>query len=214
MPPYLPPVRSTATAPVPDLGFMTLPIEGTAGGFRNNIFDPGSTPFPGGEAGPALGGMQFNPFLQGYMSGGKWNPYLPGKIILGQRKSSPVAGSASSTPTVGQASQWVNGKEYNVNGNNYAAGTDAPAPYKFGTAPGDARESAAAPFTGFGFGQEGQQGYKWLPGEFSSQTPGTSSKFFSAQPAALTQAPNPLLGTLQPWQDPRLKALQQSRSQP
>lgn len=182
-----------------NLGFMTLPIEGASGGYENNIWNPNANPYPGGFTNDhKLDGLDpnINPYLQGYFSGGKWNPYLPGKIAIGSRQP---AG-----PAVGDATQWVNGKEYNVNGNNYAAGTNAPAPYQFGTAPGDARMSEAAPFTGFQFGEQGQPGSRFAAGSFEG------GKFYAKQPE---YAPDRNLGVFKPW-NPAAAALEQYRSQP
>jgi len=201
LPPYTPPAaydRATGTN-TGDLGFMRLPVERTVGGVQNNLWNPQANPFPGGFTSEnAADGLtpDFNPFLQGYMSGGEWKPYLPDKIVLGQRQS-------NSGP-VGQASQWINGQQVNVGSNNYAAGTNAPAPYQYKTAPGDARMEAAAPFTGFGFGEQGKPGYKFMAGTFDG------GKFYQQQPESLNPPPNKNLGILQPW-NPALNALQQSR---
>lgn len=183
------------------LGFMRLPIESTTGGFRNNIFDPASNPFPNAPADPELKGLPFNPYTQGYMSGGNWNPYLPDKITL----KSPTT-NLGPVPGGGQATQWVNGKQVNVGTNNYAAGTSASAPYQFGTAPGDARMEQAPPMNGFHFGQVGQPGYKFMAGSMEG------GKFYADQPASLNPAPDKNLGIFRPW-NPALDALQKYRSQ-
>ena len=112
----------------------------------------------------------------------------------------------------GQDTQTVGGKRYNVNGNNYSAGVDRATPRPFQTSASDARESQAQSPTGFQFGNNGSLGT--MNGQFSSLTPGTTSQFYSQQPQSLNPTTNPLLGTFQPWQDPALKALQQSRSLP
>ena len=203
LPPYTPPgYEQSSGRNTGDLGFMRLPVESTSGGFRNNIFDPASNPFPNGPADPALGGLPFNPYTQGYMSGGTWNPYLPDKITLRSRATNlgPVPGGA-------QASQWINGKQVNIGANNFAAGTSAPAPYQYTTAPGDARMEAAPAFTGFGFGEQGKPGYKFMAGTMEG------GKFYQTQPESLNPPPNKNLGILRPW-NPALDALQQARSQP
>lgn len=203
LPQYNPPSYNASTGTnTGDLGFMTLPIESTSGGFRNNIFDPGSNPFPGGPASPDLNGLPFNPYLQGYMSGGKWNPYLPDKITL----KSPTT-NLGPVPGGGQASQWINGKQVNIGANNFAAGTSTAAPYQYATAPGDARQEAAPAFTGFGFGEQGKPGYKFMGGTMEG------GKFYQTQPDSLNPKPDPNLGVFRPW-NPALDALQQSRSQP
>lgn len=200
LPQYSPPSYNASSGTnTGDLGFMKLPVESTSGGFRNNIFDPNSNPFPNAPADPSLGGLPFNPYTQGYMSGGQWNPYLPDKINFGQRQS-------NSGPT-GQASQWINGQQVNVGTNNYAAGTNAPSPYQYATAPGTVSQEQAAPPTGFGFGQQGQPGYKFMAGTFDG------GNFYSAQPDSLNPKPDPNLGIFRQW-NPALDALQQSRSQP
>lgn len=203
LPQYNPPGYSASTGlNTGDMGFMTLPIESTSGGFQNNIWNPGANPYAGGfqDDYKDIGlDPSINPYTQGYFSGGQWHPYLPGKIVVGSRQP---AG-----PVVGQATQWINGKEYNVNGNNYAAGTNAPAPYQFATAPGDARMEEAAPFSGFQFGQAGQPGYKSMPGTMDA------GKFYASQPESLNPKPDRNLGTFQPW-NPAAAALQQYRGQP
>lgn len=111
----------------------------------------------------------------------------------------------------GQAIQTVGGKQYNVNGNNYAAGLDGATPRPFLATQGDARESAASVPTGFQFGNNGS--LRDMQAQFSSLTPGTTSQSFVNQPQTLSPAPNPLLGTFQTPQDPAIKALLQSRRQ-
>ena len=183
--PYLPPIHSTVTAPVPDLGFMYLPPERTVGGVENNPWNPNVNPFPGEFTNPG-----FNPFPLGYMLDGEWVPNLPDKIVYGQRKSAPVPDYTS---------VWFDGKQYNT-------GQRSPKPYQFGQAPGDAREEAAdAPFTGFGSGQVGQPGYRFTPGTMEG------GKFYSDQPG-INPPPNRKLGTFQPW-NPSATALLQNRRQ-
>jgi hypothetical protein len=181
------------------MGYMTLPVESTSGGFENNIWNPNATPYPTGFTREnKLDGLDpgVNPYLQGYFSGGKWMPYLPGKTVIGSRQ--PAA------PAVGNATQWVNGREYNVNGNNYEAGQTGPKPYEFATAPGDARMSEAAAPDGFHFGEQGQPGYRFMAGAIEN------GKISAKQPQ---YAPDRNLGVLQPW-NPAAAALQQYRSQP
>lgn len=110
---------------------------------------------------------------------------------------------------VGQATQTVGGQSYNVNGNNYAAGVDRATPKGFTQSPGDARQEQVTAPTGFQFGNNGSLGT--AQGQFSSLTPGTSSQFYSQQPASLNPAPNPLLGKFT-QEDPAMKALRESRS--
>ena len=128
-------------------------------------------------------------------------------VYENQRNLSPVPQSLGG----GQATQTIGGQRYNVNGNNYAAGTSTAIPRQFQSRPGDAREEVLPAPTGFQFGNNGSLGT--MQGQFSSLTPGTSSQFFSQQPQSLNPAPNQLLGTFQTPQDPALKALLQSRSQ-
>ena len=219
MPPYLPPYQNTAAysqAPVAgseylntgNLGFRNLgPVVGTSGGFENNIWNPKANPYPGGFSDPEGYGLtpDFNPFTQGYMSGGKWNPYLPGKIMYGQ-----VDTNLGAIPGGGGSSQWVGGKQVNIGANNYGAGTDAPAPYQFGVSAGDARMEAAPPVTGFGFGQVGQPGYRFMPGTLEG------GKIYADQPATLNPTPQAGLGTFKPWPggNPAIEALQQQRKKP
>lgn len=194
--PYLPPVRSTA--PVADLGFMTLPVERTEGGSTDNPWNPE---------------QEFNPFLQGYFSGGKWIPYKPGKIVLGQRESAPVPGASSATPTVGRATQMSGGRNVQMNAQGQAYSDTPQRQFEASAASTPTRMSEMVPFTGLGFGEAGQPDYRFMPGEFSSMTPGTSSQFYSTQPTSLNPTPNPLLGVLQPW-NPALDALKSSRRSP
>lgn len=205
MPPYLPaqpgydPLTGLNTG---NLGFMTLPIERTIGGYENNVYNPNANPYPGGfTEDHASQGLtpDFNPFLQGYMSGGEWKPYLPDKIVIGSRNSGGPTSYSGGT-------QWINGKEYNIGANNYEAGQTGPKPYQFGTAPGDERMEADTPFAGFHFGQVGQPGYRFAPGTMEG------GKFYSDQPG-LNPTPDRKLGTFQPW-NPAAAALQQYRSQP
>ena len=214
MPSYLPPPRpSTSTYAQPgynpatelntgNLGFMTLPVERTVGGFRNNIWNPNATPFPGGftENNAAMDvTSDFNPFLQGYMSGGEWKPYLPDKIVLGQR--------ASNSGPVGQATQQINGQGVNIGANNLPAGHGVPKPYQFGTSLGDVREEIAAPSNGVHFGEVGKPGYKFMPGSFEN------GRFYSTQPATLNPKPDPMLGVFRNW-NPAAAALESYRRQP
>ena len=207
MPPYLPPYQTAGYNAATglntgDLGFMRLPVERTTGGFRNNIFDPNSNPYPDGfsDSYADIGlDPNVNPFTQGYFSGGQWRPYLPDKIVYGQR-------AMPTMPNLGKATQTINGKEYNVNGNNYDAGQSGPAPYQYSTAPGDERTEGAVPFTGFGFGEAGKPGYSFMAGSMDN------GRFYSKQPG-LNQAPDRTLGTFQPW-NPAAAALKQYRSQP
>lgn len=205
LPPYQPPGYDQSTGlNTGNLGFMTLPVERTSGGFENNIWNPNANPFPtGAPAGSDSGDIQnelgFNPFTQGYMSDGVWRPYLPGKIVYGQNKPTQ--------PPVGPASQIINGQPVNIGANNYAAGASTAAPYQYATAPGDARMETAATPLGFGFGEVGKPGYSFMAGSLED------GKFYSKQPDTLNPTPNKNLGVLQPW-NPALSALQQSRSQP
>lgn len=199
LPQYVPPSDFKNTG---DLGFQV-------GGGQNQYYDPRiafQTPFQGGfldvfkdfnvETNP--GAYLYNP-----------SKLTPTKTVYeNQSHLGPIPQSLGG----GQAVQTVNGQNYNVNGNNYAAGKSSATPRDFTTAPGDARWDTSVPApTGFQFGNNGSLGT--MNGQFSSLTPGTSSQFFVDQPSSLNPAPNPLLGTFQPWQDPALKALQQSRGQ-
>lgn len=200
MPPYLPPsAYSRPAAPAAEgMGFMTLPVERTVGGFENNIWNPGAKPFPNGPADPGLNGLPFNPYTQGYMSGGEWRPYLPGKIVLGQRNSN--------SGQVGGATQWAGGGRFNVGADNYAAGASSAAPRQFAAGPGDARTELAPAMSGFHFGQAGQPGHRFMAGSMDG------GRFYADQPG-LNPAPDRGLGVLRPW-NPALDALQKSRSQP
>lgn len=108
----------------------------------------------------------------------------------------------------GKAAQTVGGRGLNV-----GPSPSTPTPFQASLPAVAPRESEITPFTGFQFGQEGQPGYRFMPGEFSSLTPGTSSQFSMQQPSSATSATQGL-GTFRPWQEPALKALQQHRSQP
>lgn len=272
MPQYLPPYKSTAIPPLPqismesgvlpqplghnyipgeapgydqalglnygDLGFMTLPVEKTVGGHRDNLWNPEADPWGGEgygrggwkdeyydrtktEGDPLFGAPlspDFNPWTQGYQySTGKKDG--EGKTIWGWRPWLPdkiVYGQkAQQQPGNGQAMQWYNGQWVNVNGNNYAAGTSTAAPYAFkAEAPAvGPREETPAPFDGFHFGEIGKPGYQFMGGSFApGATPG-SSTFYQTQPASLNPTPDRTLGTLKPW-NPAAAALQQYRSQP
>ncbi len=189
-----------------NLGFFNLPVERTIGGFENNIW---ANPQPTKIFDPKtnkINELPFNPFLQGAITGGQDNPtftpYLPDKIVY----KSPST-NLGPIPGGGGASQWINGKQYNVNGNNYEYGKTEADPYHFGTSAGTVSQEAQTPFNGFHFGQQGQPGYKFMSGAFDQ------GKFLSNQPASLNPAPQQGLGTFKPW-NPSLDALQQSRSQP
>lgn len=206
MPSYLPPAPYVQPGYDPatgrntgDLGFMTLPIERTVGGFENNIWNPNANPYPGGftQDDEAAGlDPRFNPFTQGYMRGDEWLPYLPGKIVIGQRQPTQ--------PFSKGATQFIDGKEYNIGGVAGPRVGAAPRPFEVG--PGDERQEQAAPMTGFHFGQVGQPGYRFMGGA------GQDGKFYSDQPG-LNPAPDRTLGTFKPW-NPAAAALQSYRSQP
>lgn len=166
MPHYLPPPSAYEQPANPwNPGYMTLPVERTIGGFENNIWNPN---------------YEFNPFLQGRFINpqhgvdsslsnvGEWVPFLPDRIVYGQRKL-PTA------PGGGVATQSFGGKTYNVGSNIYQMGN--PKPLQSTAAPGDERvESSSSPFSGFHFGELGRPGYKFLPGSMESGT------FYSDQP--------------------------------
>lgn len=193
-------------APIGGSEFLNTGDLGFRSQFGSNQYKDPNLDFQAKYDGPGGGYLNFDK-SGGYL----WDAIRqdPTKIVYeNQSNLGPIPQSLGG----GQATQTINGKNYNVNGNNYAAGTDRATPKDFTTAPGDARWDTSVPApTGFQFGNNGSLGT--MNGQFSSLTPGTTSQFFVDQPSSLNPAPNPLLGTFQPWQDPSLKALQQSRSQ-
>lgn len=213
--PYLPPGYDASTGlNTGNLGYMSLPVEKTVGGWQQNIWNPDYNPFPNG--GPTddqrMNGADdgFNPWLQGYFKNGQWTPLLPDKIVYGQR----------GTPWApGVSTQTVNGQTANINpgGPAYARtpfSTAAAVPSRTEAAPN------ASPFSGFLFGNNGSAGR--VGGTFGNMTPGQSTPFYQDQPSSMSAA-TPGLGTFSPWEDPLKKtqpvnpgiqALQQYRSQP
>lgn len=201
--PYIPPGYDPITGlNTGNLGFTSLPVEKTVGGFQNNIWNPNANPYPGGwKEEYADQGMSpdINPFLQGkFDKNGAWHPLLPDKIVYGQ--------SAGGTAALGDASHTIGGQT-----SRFTPGGPIPAQrgpeYSAPAVSSTTVPSGPAGPSGFHFGEVGQPGYKFMPGDVMN------GKFFSAQPDTLKPGDQKDLGVLKPW-NPALNALQQSRSQP
>lgn len=220
--PTLPPYQNTAQysqAPQPgdnsylnsgDLGFFTLPVERTVGGFENNIYTkPQATQVFDPKTGKMVD-LPFNPFLQGAFTGPKddptFTPYLPDKIIF-KSPTTNLGHVPGGTGDIGQAFQTVNGQNINIGANNYAAGTSGGAPRPFETAPGTVSQQQDAPFSGFQFGEAGKPGGSFLSGTMEN------GKFYQQQPSSANPKSQQGLGQFTPW-NPAMAALKQSRSQP
>lgn len=179
-----------------DLGFMRLPVERTIGGFENNIWNPRAVQFPGGSPPPELEEVGFNPYTQGSMTGEGWRPYLPDKIVLGQR--------LSNSRMIGDPTQISGGQRYGV------GVSTAPRREFSVSAPtlGERQESLPAS-TSMISGDRSYSGY-FDPGTFE---PGRRDPRFWLNQPNLNMPQRSGLGTFQPW-NPALNALEQSRRQP